>query len=296
LVSLLTQTDELCSIEISTSGIAVACTSNQDNPKVTLCSFHPCQQSNDKIKQCLMDIVLQNNLKKMRCCWVLHPDQYRLIIVNTPNVPKIEYKNAIRWQIKGIINYPLEDTSVEVFGPNESERNAKKIYAVAAQSSFLQNIVNIIQECNLQSVAVDIREFAIRNLITKLDIENEPVGFLDIVNESCLLVIAHQKYIRFTRRVPFGFKELKTGNYDELTNELQRSFNYCLTELKQKIPVNFFIAPSVDINANIAQNLAEHLDKKVSILNLQKILPFNVPINLETETRCWAVVGGALRK
>jgi MSHA biogenesis protein MshI len=295
LVSILPKTKELCSLEISPEGIAVACSSNSTNPKITTCSFTPCKD-NSQIKQCLTGIVLKNNLKKMNCNLVLHPSQYRLTLVNTPNVPQIEYKNAIRWQIKDIINYPLEDAAVEVFYSDDLQKRPKKIYAIAAQRSFLQNTVNTIQECQLKPIAIDIHEFSIRNLITNLAPENGPIGFLDIDNTSCLLVIIQQNCIRFVRQIPVGLKQLKANNYSILTSELQRSFKYCSTELKQEIPIKFFMPPSMDIDAEITQNIAKNLDKEVSTLNLQKILHFTTPTSQETEMHCWAAVGGALRK
>ncbi|EKE01702.1 MAG: hypothetical protein ACD_21C00072G0025 [uncultured bacterium] len=292
MVSLLPQTKKICSIEINAEGIAFACAQNSE---ITACSFTPCKD-NIQLKQCLMDVVLKNNLKKTTCNWVLHPDQYHLTLVNTPNVPQFEYKNAVRWQVKDIISYPLEDVAIEIFYRDDLEKRPKKIYVVAAQSSFLQKTIGVIKECHLQPTAIDIREFAIRNLVTNLVPENELVGFLDITEESCLVVIVQQNRIQFVRQVPLGINKIKTDNYNELTNELQRSFNYCSSELKQTIPAMFFLPPSAYINPDIAQNIAKILGKEMAVLNLQKMLRFTTPISPETEAHCWAAIGGVLRK
>ena len=295
MVSILPHNKDLCSIEINAKGIAIACATNSTDPELKTCLFSPCQDNN-QIKQRLMDIVIKNNLKKMKCNWVLHPSQYHLKLTNTPNVPQVEYKNAVRWQIKDIISYSLEDAAIEIFHPDEFEKRPKKIYVIAAQSSFLQNIIDIIQECYLHPIAIDIREFAIRNLITNLTPENEPIGFIDIVAESCSLIIMQQNRIKFVRRTPFGWQKLKDGNYNELTTELQRSFNYCITELKQTIPTKFFLPPTTDIDNDIAKNITTSLGKKVTVLNLQKLLHFTQSINSETVKHCWAAIGGTLRK
>lgn len=230
----------------------------------------------------------------MKCNWVLHPSQYHLKLTSTPNVPQAEYKTAVRWQIKDIISYPLEDAAIEIFQPDEFTQRSKKIYVIVAQNSFLQSTIDIIQECHLHPTAIDIREFAIRNLITRLA-ENELIGFIDIAAESCALIIMQQKRLKFVRSIPLGWQKLKAEGYSELTNELQRSFNYCIAELKQAIPTKFLLPPISNVDANMAQNITNSLKKNITVLNLQKLLSFT-PTTTETIQHCWAAIGGALRK
>ncbi|EKD45547.1 MAG: hypothetical protein ACD_69C00241G0003, partial [uncultured bacterium] len=273
------------------------------NPEITVCAFQPYQNTeqsgnNNQLKENLEKIVSQYNLKKTLCNWVLHPDYYRITLINIPNVPQSEYKKAVRWQIKDIVDYPLEDVAVDIFYPDELEKVLKKIYVVVAKASFLQNIVNTIQDCDLYPMAVDVREFAIRNLISNLATQNETVGLLNIVDESCLMVLVKQNNIRFVRRIPVGLKNIKNNDYNELIAELQRSFNYCQTELKQEAPVKLFMAPKIDIdlNKNMAQNIGKSLNKEISILDLQKIMSFKTTITQQIESSCWIAAGGALRK
>jgi len=297
-----TQSKGLCSIEISSNGIAVAYAPNSANSEITVCEFQPYQNgdqpNNHQLKENLEKIVSRHDLKKTQCNWVLHPDYYRLTLINIPNVPQSEYKKAVRWQIKDIIDYPLEDVAVDIFYPDEIEKALKKVYVIAAKASTLRDIVYIIQNCGLYPMAVDIREFAIRNLIANLATQNETIGLLDIVDENCLLVLVKQNSIKFVRRIPVGLKNIKNNDYNELIAELQRSFNYCQTELKQETPVKLFASPKVDadINKNMAQSIEKSLNKAVSILDLQKIITFKTAITKQIESSCWAAVGGALRK
>lgn len=289
----LTQKKGLCSIEIGPNGIAVAYTTDTAKPEITICEFRPYQNQNntqldyEQLKDCLIKIVADHDLKKSNCNWVLHPDYYRLTLINTPNVPLAEYKKAVRWQIKDIINYPIEDATIDIFYPDEMERTLKKIYVIAAQNSFLQRIVNIIQDCELYPIAVDIREFAIRNLATNLSTQNKETScLLNITKESCLVVLIKQQNIQFVRRIPVG---------SDLATELQRSFNYCQTELNQELPTKFFMLPSADFEQNTVQNIAKNLEKEILIFDLQKTAHFQTPIDQRIESDCWAAVGGALR-
>lgn len=297
----------LCSLEINSSGIAFAYAKNPTKPEVTVCEFLPfedqsqrddSQLNNNQIKTLLTNIVSKHNLRLAQCIWMLHPNYYHLTLINTPNVPQTEYKQAVRWQVKDIINYPLEDAAVDVFYPNENEISLKKIYVVTAQNSFLQNIVNIIQDCDLAPVAIDIREFAIRNLISGLAAtQDDTIGMLSLVDDSCLLVSVKSGQIQFVRRIPVGLKSLINNNYSDLITELQRSFSYCQLELKQEIPSALFIPPlKLDIDHNnIAQNISNNLNKKTSVINLQTIVTCKTSMDQQLESQCWAAIGGLLR-
>jgi len=289
----------LCSIEIGPEGIAIAYTPNQTSPEITICDFQPYQNNSqfspDKLEEYLVKIVSLYNLRKTPCNLVLHPDYYRLTLINTPNVPMAEYKQALRWQIKDIISYPLEDVAVDIFYPDEPEKSLKKIYVIAAQKSFLQNITDIIQKCDLLPIAIDIREFAIRNLIAKMAKQNESIGVLNIIKENCLMVLVKQYNIHFVRYMPINMANIKSGNYNELITEIQRSFNYCQTELNQEIPSKFLMSSKENLDHDIVQNIAQLLNKELAIFTLKEIVNFKTQVNQQMETNCWIAVGGALR-
>ncbi len=289
----------LCSIEVGPEGIAFACTPNPSNREITICGFQPYhfgkQLELGQFEQQLRQIVNQFNLKKAHCNWVLHPSYYHITLTDTPNVPQTEYKKAIRWQIKDIISHPLEDTAVDIFYPDEPEKNLKKVYVIVAQASFLQNLAQTIQDCGLHITAIDIREFAIRNLIVNLAKPNETIGSLNIVDTNCLMVSAKQSNIRFVRHFPVNALNLSNGNYHDLIAEIERSFNYCQAELKQETPSRFVMLPEAGFDKTIIENVAQNLNKEVTTLNLQEIVNFATPIDQQTEQRCWAAIGGALR-
>jgi MSHA biogenesis protein MshI len=292
----------LFAIEIGPEGIAFAHVPNPTNSEIATCGFQPCQFGNQPdinlfTKQ-LQRLVSQYGFKKAKCSWVLHPSYYRLTLINTPNVPQSEYKKAIRWQIKDIISFSLEDTEIDIFYPDEPERSLKKVYVIAAQSSFLQSITHAIQDSGVYLEAIDIREFAIRNLVAnfaKQSGTSDVIGSLSIVDESCLMVLVKQANIKFVRRFPINIKNLKNDNYNDLITEMQRSFNYCQTELKQEIPVKLIIPPDAMFDKSMAQSIGKNLSKEVSVLSLQEMVDLKKPIDPQIESSCWTAVGAVLR-
>lgn len=297
--SLINSNAGLCSIEIGPEGIAFAFNPIATNTEIDSCVFYPYQFgekiNENSLKEQLSLIVASHRLKKVKCNWVLHPHHYRLTLINAPNVPQSEYKKAIRWQIKDIINYPLEDTSIDIFYPDEPEKSLKKIYVIATQNSFLQNIAQAIQDCGLYIEAIDIREFATRNLLVNLAQQNETIGSLSIVGESCVMVTIKQSNICFVRRFPINLQNLKHGNHSDLVIEIQRSFNYCQTELKQETPTRFFLPPDAGLSDDTIQNISKSLKTEIMTFNPQDIISCKNSIDSEATSRCWVVAGGALR-
>jgi len=291
-----TSSKGLCSIEIGPEGIAVAYTPRINSSEITICDFQHYanneQFSNERLSETLTKIVAHHNLKKIRCNWVLHPDYYRLTLIDTPDVPKAEYKQAARWQIKDIISYPLEDVSVDIFYPDELSKSSKKIFVVAAQNSFLQNIANVIQNCGLILVTADIREFAVRNLIANLAKQNETIGFISFMQNNCLIVSIKQSNIQFVRYMPI---DIRSNHYDELIKEIQRSFDFCKTELGQELPSRFFILPKDNLDSNLIQNISSSLNKELSIFTLREAVDLKTTSDSQLEANCWVAIGGALR-
>jgi len=292
----------LLAIEVRPNGVAVAYNPGTSPSKITICEFHPYQseiQPGDsdlsELKTHLSKIVTTHNLRKSYCTLILHPDYYHLTLIDTPEVPEAEHKEAVRWQMKDIVEYPLEDVAIDIFHPGGKEGNLKKTYVIATQNSSLQKIINIIQNCELLPAAVDIREFAMRNLASKLAKAEETIGFLDVFNDKCIMVTIQQNNIQFVRHIPTGLNSIKNGDYSQLTTEIKRSFNYCETECGLPLPTEIFMPPMADTDNEIPVNIEKNINKKTSVIRLQDIVELEASADQQIEFNCWVAIGGALR-
>jgi hypothetical protein len=75
---------------------------------------------------------------------VLDVADYQLLLVESPDVLAAELKAAVRWRLKDIIDFPLEDAVVDVFGIPEPVRRtgAKMMYAIAAKRQAVEDHVS----------------------------------------------------------------------------------------------------------------------------------------------------------
>src|SRR5512141_641180 len=53
-------------------------------------------------------------LARYRCATLLHPAEYQLMMVDAPNVPREELKAAIRWRVKDLLDYHIDDAAMDV--------------------------------------------------------------------------------------------------------------------------------------------------------------------------------------
>lgn len=286
----------IVTIEISPEGISIAYSRTENPRDILICEFHS-TQNYSQVHEVLATAVAKNNLAQNDCALVLHPDHYKLFFINTPSVPESEVRNAARWQIKDMITYSLDDLAIDVFYPEEETTHAKKIYVIAAQKSLLQKITKIVSDCQLAPISIDVREFAVRNVIRASTGVPEVAGFLDLSMDNCLMVTVQNGIIRFVRRIPVGIRAFKeTNSVASLTAEIQRSIHYCETELKQKLPETFFLPPSIEIDPKVVESIANNLAKPTTTIDLNKIITATQPIPIETQVRCWATIGELLKK
>src|SRR5262245_41425598 len=53
-------------------------------------------------------------LDRYRCLTLLAPDEYQLLLVEAPNVQPAELKAAVRWRVKDLLDYHVDDATIDV--------------------------------------------------------------------------------------------------------------------------------------------------------------------------------------
>lgn len=298
---------ELCAIEIGDTGVAYARVyypNTNKKPFLRECDFQPYPNNEqEQLRSCITTLVEKYNLKDIACNWVLLPQDYRLFLIDAPRVSPEEYKAAARWQIKDMVDYAMEDTALDVFtSPPFSNFEQQKIYAVAARSSLLRKTSAIISQTSLSLNAIDIQEFAIRNLLAPLAEQDRSVGFVHLEKNNCLLIIVKNEQIYFVRNIPLNAETLvQSSNIVKLASEIQRSLAYYSNELGQDKLTEFFTPPMANIStarSTLTDAIAQQNSLTIRTIPLGEIVNIEHTRSLSPEIQesCYRVIGGALRK
>ena len=62
----------------------------------------------------LVKVADEYTLARYRCATLLHPAEYQLLMVDAPSVPREELKAAIRWRVKDLLDYHIDDATMDV--------------------------------------------------------------------------------------------------------------------------------------------------------------------------------------
>jgi len=132
----------------------------------------------------------------------LAPGQYDLHQVTAPSVPAEDVRDALRWQLRGSLAYPPEEAALDYvrIPLGVAARNKETLLAVTAHRPTVEAATAPFATHGLFVEAVDIPEFAQRNLARLVGIEGTNV-WLGFERETCLLTAHLDGELAFARRM-----------------------------------------------------------------------------------------------
>lgn len=248
--------------------------------------------------------VAEHQLQDAECCYVLETHDYNLNLLEAPKVPKKEINQAVRWVVKDLIHFPVEEAIIDVFDlPVARARdNMKMIYVVVSQKSVIQRIESFITSTGLILETIDIPELVLKNVIVKALANLKEGAFIYLTQNSGKVILYRENQIYITRSFEIKLSttpgEIKSDNktLDLLALEIQRSFDYLNSVFRHSMQNNIVLAPTL-IEGNIIQEfLRNALGGEVKILKLVDCLKFEKPIKEEEEANCLLAIGAVLRE
>ena len=78
-------------------------------------------------------------LKAYACTTLMPSGEYNIAQLDAPNVPAEERKEALRWALKGMVDYPLETACVDVLDiPMQGVGRQASVFAVSAAENLVR--------------------------------------------------------------------------------------------------------------------------------------------------------------
>jgi MSHA biogenesis protein MshI len=145
---------------------------------------------------------------------LLDADAYQILKIDTPNVPQDELKAAARWQIKDLLEVPLDELTLDVMHVGDDQPRAhKQLFVVAASNSAIERVSRLGAAAGLPLDVVDIAETALRNLQSAAaaaeDLARRATAALLLQGGQCLLTICAHGELFYTRRLDWDARLLK---------------------------------------------------------------------------------------
>jgi MSHA biogenesis protein MshI len=232
---------------------------------------------------------------------VLDSADYELVQVESPDVLPAEFKAAVRWRLKGVIDFPLADAVVDVFDMPElpHRTSAKMIYVVAAKRNAVERQSAVLRSAQRRLDVVDIPELALRNLAALLPEAADGLVLLWMKEKSAQLIVIKQSILYFARQVRLSENDAagsdtEPPDVDAIALELQRSIDYFESQYQQVPLASLIIAPRDERSARLAHALEKQALMRVQSIDLSHALDLSP--GLDPSDRCSLLaIGAALR-
>ncbi len=175
----------------------------------------------------------EHGFGRFACTTLLEPADYQILLVEPPKVPAGELKAAIRWKIKDLIEYHVDDATVDVFevrAEGEAKGQAKAMYAVATPNEVIQKRITLFQDAKVPLRVIDIPEMAQRNVAGLFEEPEKATAMLAFSSWGGLLTISSGGELLLTRRlevtsVQLGQREHGDHYRDRVVTEINRSLD-----------------------------------------------------------------------
>jgi MSHA biogenesis protein MshI len=222
-------------IRASEKGTCVAHVINHVDGKPTV-AFTGTRQESLKENTAVKSMVTNLSMANLHCSLLLAQNEYQLFQIEKPNVPANELKQAISWKLKDMIDYPLEQATIDVIDipadPNNTNRQSY-VYAIAAKNTLISDYINrLIEFAGSGLEVIDIPELAQRNVAAYLEQEGRGLAMLSINSNGGLLTFTsggelyHARHIDIdTKQMQSEDSEKKSNVFERLSLEIQRSLD-----------------------------------------------------------------------
>src|SRR5690606_10297963 len=111
-----------------------------------------------------------------------------------PDVRPEELRSAVRWRIKDLLGFHIDDAIIDVFEiPDQRHQHRNRMmYVVAAKANAVQSRAEFLANAGLTIDVVDIPEMALRNLAMLLDEEQQGIALLHLDDTRGVITLSRQ--------------------------------------------------------------------------------------------------------
>lgn len=179
----------------------------------------------------LSQVLEKKGLKKKSCVCLLEPHQYQTFLLEKPNVPNHELKEAIRWRVAELIDYPIQEACLDYLElPCKVGLDTSMIYIVVSKVMDVQRALDTATAVGLKPKTIEIPETALRYYIHQNQKSRVSKVLVVFYEQYTYLIITKHLDLLLMRRLECSYQEILTNSTcmaQTLALEIQRSLDYC---------------------------------------------------------------------
>ncbi|MBI5658363.1 MAG: agglutinin biogenesis protein MshI [Nitrosomonadales bacterium] len=258
----------------------------KNKPHVMVCAFHPAEN----VTPALLEKLRRDaRVGGFQFVTLLDPGEYQMMLVEAPKVPVDELKTAVRWRIKDMLNYHIDDATVDVLQIPASKKSGgdrpQSLYAIAAPNETIKKRIALFEKAKIDLKVIEIPETAQRNIAALFDEDERGLALLSFGDNGGLLTITCGGELYLARHLEITAGQLQDADdglrrqaLERVELELHRSLDYFGRQFSH-IPVSRMLVSAPE-QLGLAQQLASGLDLPVEQLDLAGALDISAVPNL----------------
>jgi len=278
-------------------------------PEVVTYAFHPLTG----IKSTGITAVALEKIRKgmkvgdFQFSTLLAPGEYQLLQVEAPNVPEDEMKAAVRWSIKDMLSYHVDDATIDIMRIPANQggvERKKSLYVVVASNDVIKRRTELFERAHINLRVIDIPEMAQRNIAKLYEDEGRALALLAFDESGGLLTFTGDGELYLARRIEISSGQLQDANeslrqqyFDRLELEMQRSMDHFDRQFNHLAVRRLLV--SGPQNVGLVERLANNLGLPVEHLVLSEVMDIDGVPELsgnEAQINALHALGAALRQ
>jgi MSHA biogenesis protein MshI len=273
-------------------------------PQVELAAFFAIKQPTPP--EALDKIARDLHAAQYRCATLLGGRDYQMLAVEAPNVQPDELKAAVRWRLKDMLDFHIDDATIDVLDIPADKSAAVRVnqmFAVAARNGVIEARQTLFANAKVELSVIDIPETAQRNISAFMEPEGRGLAMLFFNAEGGLLTVTFNGELYLSRRIEVSIDQVQELDpdrrnqvFDKITLELQRSLDHFDRQFHFVTVSKLLLAPLP--RSSLHDYLSSNLYMPVDMLDLASVFDFSkVPAlaDIEVQQRHFLTLGAALR-
>lgn len=241
-----------------------------------------------------------------QCAALLGTGDYQILLVEAPDVAAQELKSAMKWRLKDVIDYPVEEAGYDVLDlpvDRHGPAHGHSVYAVAAKKQVLKACVDRFDRAGVPINVIDIAETAQRNVASLYESDDRGVGWLYFDESGGLLTVSYGGELYLSRRLDISLTQLResqgetrTDLFDRVLLELQRTLDNFERQFSFIVIGKVMVGPEPE-DTGLVAHLIANLETKVEAVDLRAVIdaPGDRELDPAAQWRMFHLIGCSFR-
>jgi MSHA biogenesis protein MshI len=246
-------------------------------------------------------------VESYRCTALMNTRQYQIVQVEAPNVKADELRAAMRWRIKDLIDFHVDDAIIDVLDIPPAPAPAARghfMYAIVARSEHVRAMIDLYEHARFPLGTIDIPEMAQRNLAARIETEGRGIALLSFNEDGGLITFTAGGELYMSRRIDVPASSMvdaddatRSAAQDRAALELQRSLDHFERQFSYVTLDRVIVAP-LPRPTDLVERIAANTDLPVQPLDIEAVVQPAAEAGLrsaEQVSRWLMLLGAGLR-